>query len=59
MACSALTDVVDSPLVRVLTSLLVVEEREEKLLADLRVRVEEQRPSGEDDVDSVGVLHRI
>ncbi len=54
--CRILTDIVDRPLVRVLTSLLVVEKRKEHLLADLGVRVQEQRPSGEDDVDGIGVL---
>ena len=50
------THVVDSPGVRVLPASLVFEQRQEQLLADDRVRVEEQRPGGEDHIDSVDIL---
>lgn len=56
LICLGLTHIVHAPLVRVLACRLVLEQREQQLLSERRVRVEEERPGGEDHVDRVHVL---
>ena len=53
-----LTHIVDGPLVRILASSLVLKQREEEVLAQRRVRVEEDWPRGEDDINGVHILVR-
>lgn len=48
--------IVHTPLVRVLASRLILEERQKKVLAQSRVRVEEYWPTREDNIDGVHIL---